>query len=377
MNVIGIVSEYNPFHNGHLYQIEKIKEMFPDSIIIIAMSGNYTQRGEISVINKWDKAKISIDHGVDIVLEIPFLFSNQSADTFSYAALKMLNAFKIDTLVFGSESNDKELLFKAARVQLSNPSFDSLVKSLMKNGENYPTSLNKAIKKMCGVSINESNDLLGVSYIKEILSNNYNIDVVPIKRTNSFLDKLSDEKIVSAINIREKLKTGKDISKYLPIDSMNSIKLFDEEKLFNFLKYKIISEKNFLKRYHLVNEGLHTRIYKAAVNSSNYNELVENIKTRRFTYNKINRILMNILVGLTNDEAIKFKNLEYVRILGMSKNGQKYYSSIKKDNNLAVITKFEKYESSQTELRASMIYSMLGDYKYCDEETKSIPYLKD
>ena len=112
MKIIGIVTEYNPFHNGHMYQIEKIKEMYPNSILIIAMSGNYTQRGEISVINKWNKAKIAVNNGIDIVLEIPFIFSNQSADTFSYAALKMLSEFKIDTLVFGSECNNKETTIK-------------------------------------------------------------------------------------------------------------------------------------------------------------------------------------------------------------------------------------------------------------------------
>lgn len=372
MKVIGIVTEYNPFHNGHIYQLEKIKEMYPESIIIIAMSGNYTERGEISLINKWDKTKIAIQHGVDIVLEIPFIFSNQSADNFSYAAIKMLECFKIDTLIFGSESNNKEKLIKAASIQLNNKDFDGVVKKHMNNGENYPTSLNMAIKELGGINITESNDLLAVSYIKEILRNNYKIDIEPIKRTNSFLDTNSENNIVSAFNIRNKLRNNIDVSKYLPKDSLEKIKLYDEDKLFNLLKYKIISEKEELYKYHLVTEGIHNRIYESLIISHNYEDLVENIKSKRFTYNKVNRILINILVGFTKSEANKFRTLEYIRILGMSNNGRNHYSSIKKDIDIPVITKFEKINSLQIELRASMIYSIITDTNML--EIKGKPY---
>ncbi len=376
MKIIGIVTEYNPFHNGHMYQIEKIKEMYPNSILIIAMSGNYTQRGEISVINKWNKAKIAVNNGIDIVLEIPFIFSNQSADTFSYAALKMLSEFKIDTLVFGSECNNKETLMKAASIQLNNKEFDKLVKLHMDSGENYPTSLNLAIKELSSVNITESNDLLAVSYIKEILKNNYNIDIVTIKRTNSFLDLDSDDTIVSANNIREKARNGKSIGKYLPKESLDLISLYNEEKLFTLLKYKIISEKATLNKYHLINEGIHNRIYKSALNSKNYNELIENIKSKRFTYNKVNRILMNILIGFTKEEACDFRSLEYIKILGMSGNGKRYYNKIKKNISMPVTVKFENYKTSQIELKASIIYSMLTTDSD-NLELKSIPYFKD
>ena len=157
--IIGIVTEYNPFHNGHLYQINKIKELFPDSTIIIAMSGNYTMRGEVSTINKWNKTKLALENGIDIVLEIPFLCGNQSSDTFSYAALKMLNEFKINTLVFGSETSDLEKLKKASSVQINNKEFDSLVKKYMNMRSNYPTSLGKSIYHLTKAAINQRNDI--------------------------------------------------------------------------------------------------------------------------------------------------------------------------------------------------------------------------
>ena len=359
MNIIGIVTEYNPFHNGHLYQINKVKEMYPDSLIIIAMSGNYTERGEISIINKWDKARLALSYGVDIVLEIPFVFSNQSADIFSYAAIKMLSEFKIDTLFFGSESNDLDLLIKNASVQLNNDEFDLLVKKYMMDGLNYPTSLSKAIFKLTNTCVSESNDLLAISYIKEILKNKYDINPVSIKRTNSFLDKTSDDIIVSAMNIREKLFINSDISKYVPDKTLSYIKLYDKEKLFNILKYKIIADKNSLESYHLIDEGIHNRIYNSALISNDLESLIMNIKTKRVTYNKINRILINILTSFTKEEANRFRKLEYIRVLGFSKKGQEYYKNIKKDISIPVITKYEKYDMLEVEKRATDIYNIL------------------
>lgn len=361
MKVIGIVTEYNPFHNGHLYQIKKIKEMYPDSIIIIAMSGNFTERGEISIINKWDKTKLALKYGIDIVLEIPFVFSNQSADTFSYAAIKMLSEFKIDTLVFGSESADSDLLIKNAKVQINNKDFDSLVKEYMDKGYNYPTSLSKSIYKLTKTKVVGSNDILAVSYIKEIIKNNCNIEIVPIKRTNSFLDITSDEEIVSAMNIREKVRLNNDINKYVPNETIKYVKGYDKEKLFKFLKYKIISDKNILDGYHLIDEGIHNRIYNAVVKSETYDDFVFEVKTKRITYNKINRILINILTSFTKDEAMNFKNLEYIRVLGFSKVGKNYYKSIKKDIKLPVIFKYESYPMMDIEYRSTLIYNLITD----------------
>ena len=318
MQIIGIVTEYNPFHNGHLYQIKKIKEMYPDSVIIVAMSGNYTMRGEISVLDKWNKTNIAINNGIDIVLEIPFIYSNQSSDIFSYAALKMLNEFKIEKLVFGSETNNIDLLSLASSVQIDNKKFDSLVKDYMSKGYNYPSSIGKSIYELTGIKIKESNDILGVSYIKEILKNKYNIKPISIKRV-------------------------------------------DYEKLFNLIKCKVISEKNSLNKYHLIDEGIENRIYEGVIKCDNYDDLVKYISNKRVTINKVNRILINIFVGLTKEEASN-KELSYIKILGLSKNGKKYYSKIKKDINIKICNKFEK-DIMNTELKASYLYSIITNDK--------------
>ena len=376
MKVIGIVTEYNPFHNGHLYQINKIKEMFPDSLIIIAMSSHYTQRGEISIMNKWNKTQLALNNNVDIVLEIPFVFTNQSADTFAYAALKLLSEMKIDTLVFGSESADKDKLYEASKVQINNKDFDELVKKYMNNGENYPTALSKATKDLTNISISESNDILAISYIKEIIKNNYKIDILPIKRTNAFKDLKEESNIISAYAIREKIKNNENIKEYIPYDLNEYIEKVAYNKFFELLKYKIISEKDDLTKYHLVDEGIDKRIYESVLKSNSYDEFIESVKTKRFTYNKINRILINIFASFTKEDAKKFKKLEYIRILGLSKNGKNYLNSIKKNIDLPIYTKFEKNKMLETELKMTNLYDLITNNNLSNDEIKKHVIIK-
>lgn len=362
MKIVGIVAEYNPLHNGHIYQIKLIKKMFPESIIIVSMSGNFTERGELSVLDKYTKTLLALQNKVDIVLEVPFAYSNQSADTFSYAALKMLNEFKINTLVFGSESANKDFLYEIANLQINNDKFDSLVKSYISEGNNYPTSLSKAIKDLTGKTIKESNDLLGVSYIKEIIRNNYKIEILPIKRTNDFY-KANDTNIISAYKIREYLSENKCVKKYIPNYSENLLKKIPYDKIFTLLKYKIISEKESLYKYHLVTEGIENRIWRSAIKSNNYEELVNSIKNKRITSLRANRILMNILVGFTKEESLKYKSLNYIRLLGLSKEGKKYYNKIKKDINIPIYTKYTKENNEELELKATRIYNLITNTK--------------
>ena len=131
MDIIGVIAEYNPFHNGHLYHIKEIKRMYPNSIIVAVISTSFLQRGEVSILNKWDKTRICLENGIDLVIELPFVFSSQSADVFSYGALKILNYLNVNKLVFGSESNDINLLYNLAKEQLNNKSYDKEVKKYL------------------------------------------------------------------------------------------------------------------------------------------------------------------------------------------------------------------------------------------------------
>ena len=175
MKAIGIVAEYNPFHNGHLYQIEMIKKKYPDYAIVVVMSGHFMQRGDVSIIDKWKRCEIALKNGVDLVVELPYPFATQSADIFAYGAITILEKLKCERVIFGSESNSIDDLELIARTQLENKDFDSLVHYYSKMGKNYPTALSCALEELTGKKIDTPNDLLSISYIKTILKNHYQI----------------------------------------------------------------------------------------------------------------------------------------------------------------------------------------------------------
>ena len=225
MNRIGIIAEYNPFHYGHVYQINKIKELYPDSIIIVIVSTTFTQRGEISLINKWDKTKICLEYGVSLVVELPTLYATQSADVFSYGALKILNSLEIDTLVFGSECNDVKLLMNLADMQLHDDKYNDLVKKYLDSGKNYPSAMSLALYDLSGIKIDKPNDLLGLSYVKEIIKNKYPITPVTIKRTNDYHGNIVNSNIVNASLIRKMISNNDDISSYVPSITLECINI--------------------------------------------------------------------------------------------------------------------------------------------------------
>ena len=377
MNIIGIVCEYNPFHNGHMYQINEIKKKYKNSIIIVVCSSSFTQRGNISLLNKWDKTKIALLNNVDIVLELPYVYTVQSSDIFAEFAIKILNELKIDTLIFGSESNNLNELINSAKVQLNNTNFNTLVQKYLKDGINYPTALNNALKDLKCSPINTPNDLLGVSYIKTILENNYNIKIDTIKRTNDYHDINSNDEIVSASNIRNKILNNEDYKHMVPSITYEILKNKKQNnKYFEYLKYKIISESN-LDKYLDVDEGLSTRIKESINKSNTLEELIQNIKTKRYTYNKISRMLNHILCSFTKEEKNNTKDLEYLRILGFSNIGKEYLNKIKKDITTPILNKYDtSYEALKIEKRVSEIYSLIYE-DIMDKEIKNKPIKKD
>ncbi len=352
MNGIGIICEYNPFHNGHIYHINKIKEMFPNKPIILVMSGNFTQRGDASIIDKWSKTEIALNY-VDLVVELPFMFSVASADIFAYGAINILKNLGVSHVVFGTENLNENDLTKIANVQ-KNKKFDLLVKKYLNEGVNYPTSLAKAVYDLCKIKVSSPNDLLGISYVKNL--SDTNIKPVTIKRTNDFHSKNLDGSICSATSIRLALKEKKDIKKYVPLETykkLNNLKF--NEDYFDLLKYKIISEINTLNKYVNVDEGIENRIKKYIYEVNSWDELIMKVKTKRYTYNKLNRMFTYILCGFTKEENTK--ELEYIRILGMNKKGRLYLKNIKSFSNLPIITKYSnKYKGLEIEMKTSYIY---------------------
>ena len=360
MHTIGIICEYNPFHNGHLYQINKIKNLFPEATIICVMSGNYVQRGEVSIINKWDKTKIALENGVDLVVELPFVFASQGADIFCRASIAILNILKVDYLVFGSESNDTNLLKQLATIQQKDE-YQKLVKKLMKEGINYPTAMNKAFKPFITIPKLGPNDTLGLGYIREIQKLHSSIIPITIKRTNEYHSNNLDNNIASAQAIRNALKENKDINMFIPYN-IKPYKLHFNQDYFPLLKYKIISETD-LSKYQTVDEGIENRIKKYITEVNSWEELIEKIKTKRYTYHKISRMLIHILTSFTKQEAYRMPTIEYIRILGLNQKGKKYIKQIKNECTIPIITKYINNEMLNLEQRVSLIYDNSLEYK--------------
>ena len=367
MKVIGLVAEYNPFHNGHIYHIKKIREMYPDAILILVLNGYFLERGEISILTKEEKTRIALLYGVNIVLELPFIYGTQSADNFADASIKILNNFHVDKIIFGSECNDISLLTKIANKEFEND-FDINVKKYMDEGLNYPTALAKA----CNINFSfNPNDLLGISYIKSIIKNKFSITPESIKRTNNYHDVNSDEEIISASNIRNKIKSNVDITGFLPSESIDNLIRIDYSIFFKLLKTKIITDSN-LKDYLDVDEGIEYRLKKCIINANNLEEFINLVKTKRYTYNRLNRMFIHILIGLKKEDNLN--TLDYTRILGFDENGMKYLNLVKDRLDISCIINKDsliyKYE-----LLASLIYDLINNTNTYEFEIKNKPII--
>lgn len=361
--IIGVIAEYNPFHLGHRYQIEKIKELYPDSIIIAIISTNFTQRGDISLLNKWNKATICLNEGIDLVIELPTLYATQSADIFAYGAISILNKFKIDTLVFGSETNDIDSFTTLANIQINNPKYPELVKNYLSLGLNYPTAMSKALKELTNTKIDKPNDLLALSYIKEIIKNNYPITPISIKRTNDYHSNSlqNNTNIINASLIREMFLNNQDISPYIPNNTKELLyQYLSLNKAYTLLKYNIINNENNLSTYLDIEEGLDKRILKYLDTSHTWIDLVNNLKTKRYTYNKINRTLLHLLLNIKKEDNTKEI---YLRVLGFNNKGREYLKKLKKDTNLDIFTSYRKNKSPLLDLEyhSTYIYSLITD----------------
>ena len=378
MKTIGIIAEYNPLHLGHIYQIKKAKELYPDSTIILITNATFTERGEVSILNKWSKTKLSLENEIDLVVELPFVFATQSADIFAKGAIYILNKLKIDILIFGSESNNIEKLTEIVNTQLNNPNYNKQVKKYLDTGLNYPTAMSKTLKDILGYTTKKPNDLLGISYIKEIKRNKYNIKAVSIKRTNNYHSQTVNTNIANASLIRKMYNNNEPIDNYIPKNTKKYLyKNLNINSYFPYLKYKIITTNN-LEIYQTVDEGIENRIKKAILISKNWSELVENIKTKRYTYNKINRMLIHILTNFTKEEA-KNLTINYIRVLGFNTKGKNHLNKIKKELDIPIITNYKPNISKilDIELRATSIYELPLNVNLTDQEYKHHPIIKD
>lgn len=388
MKAVGVVVEYNPFHNGHRLHLKKIDEIDSESVKIAVMSGDFVQRGEPAIINRWKRAEIALKTGVDIVVELPSFYSCQSAEIFAKGAIGILNELQCSKVVFGSETSNIEELKKIALLEESQD-FKEKIKYFLKSGDSYPTAHSKALKEISGKEqIKLSNDILGAEYIKAIKYWSSTIEPVTILREKvSYHSTEANENIASATGIRQMIKSKENIKKYLPKESYDILveeiekeKIVDLEKYYSLIRYEIIRNKDNLLNIQDMENGFENRLYESAIKNSDFKSFYKEIESRRFTYGRTQRILIHILLGITKEftENIK-KEISYVRIMGFNKKGREYLNYLKRYENKKIISSLkniqDNFSSETRELiefneRASTIYKMQNYY-----EDRKIPII--
>lgn len=366
MQVVGIIAEYNPFHNGHIYHLEQVKKNFPDALIVLVLNGYFLERGEVSCLSKEDKTALALQYGVDLVLELPVIFGTQSADIFAEQSLAILNQFHVTHLVFGSECNDTNILFEYAKRQLQDD-FVNEKKKYLKFGLNYPTAVSKAISS----PVQTPNDLLGISYAKAILKHQYPISLSTILRTNDYHQTDGTGSLVSASTIRCRFQNNESIDTMVPQEVLGLLHLVDEDKLWMLLRYRILTEPD-LQKYLSVDEGIESRLQKMALVANHYREFIQLVKTKRFTYNRIQRMTIHLLLGLTKQERDQ-TTLSYLHILGFNRRGQNYLKQVSCSIPFKPIPTSKLFE---IEKRATYLYEVLTNSSVHSFEFSNRPIIK-
>lgn len=367
---VGVIAEYNPFHNGHLYHLNKVKEMFKDAVVILVLAGNFTQRGDVSVIDKWNKAKLALDFGFDLVVELPFNVATSSASIYAEGAIKILNNLDCDYLVFGSEMNDVNTLKKAALKTLNNKDYEEKVKNYLETGVNFPKASSLALEDIANVLINKPNDVLAFEYVRSIIKTESKIKPVSIKRTNDYHEEKINKKITSATSIRKNLNNKKLIKNTMPKESLKLINNISIDDYFSYIKYEIMTNDN-LNEVQDIDEGIENKLKKEIIYAKTLQDLITRIKSKRYSYNKIKRMLLHILVKTKKDYE---KDVKFIRVLGLNSNGKKILKDAKEKTCIPIITKFKKeYEKLfKDDIKASFTYSLITNYNVLEEYKSSI-----
>ena len=368
--VVGIIAEYNPFHNGHSYHIQNTKAQTGADFVVAVMTGNFTQRGNTSVINKWEKAKMALNGDADLVIELPTIYSVSSAENFANGAVKILNELGIvDTISFGMEADDVSTLNNIANVLVNEPpEYKAILEHELGKGNSFPKARENAlmmylndIKRYANV-VKGSNNILAIEYLKALKKQKSSIVPFGVKREKVYYNstKIIDE-YASATGIRNLLLHNQleEVRKVMPSKSysilLNNLRqgtyvldiiAYNDEIIYKLRSMTVKQIANLPD----VSEGLEYLIKEVSNKTNNLIELINGIKSKRYTQTRIQRILLYALLGITKkDMEMSKKITPYIRVLGCLEKGKILLSQI--NSKAKVITSLKKYEVSNKNKR--------------------------
>lgn len=370
MKTLGIISEFNPFHNGHKYLLDKAKKELKTDLAVSIMSGDFVQRGEAAIMDKFSRARVAINCGFDLVIEMPSFVTLQSAEFFAKKSVNILNKINIDYLVFGIENINPDDFLKACKVIIENEkNIDSKIKSLIASGLSYPKSHNKALLDFVSSDFLSSNNILALEYMRALYKINSKIKPYPIKRikTKNKDQGINDKNFASSTAIRNNL--GLDIKNLIPNESfselsnfMNEYKYFDYDYIYKIFKYKILIEKSDMSNILGYEDGLDNYLSKIAIIKDSYKDFLGQATSLRYTKSRIKRLVLNYILSYTVD--LNDYDISFINILAYNKKAAENFKNLSKNLNI-VINKSDLKNLSKSDLliynkiiRASNLYSL-------------------
>lgn len=371
MKLLGIIAEYNPFHNGHLYQLQQAVEQFQPDAVIAVMSGNFIQRGDVALFDKFTRAKIAVNNGIDLVIELPTYYAVSTAEHFATGSIKLLTACGITALSFGCEENHFETLDKIAdALAQESKDFQIALKNYLAKGISFPQARAKALQDILPEQniltiLNEPNNILAIEYLKALKRQNTSCTILPIHRKNTgYHDLAGQENIASSTAIREMMRKKQDVTPYLSSQTLvmnltnKPLFLQDFENLLLYaLRKMTLSQIADLPD---VTEGLENRIYSAIHESTSLPELIKTIKTKRYPETRIKRILISALLGLNKTAFSQFQQAggpQYLRVLACNEIGKKVLSEIANQSKLPVVTSLKRFLTNANDLQKNMLFT--------------------
>lgn len=357
MSITGIISEYNPFHNGHKYLIEARKKNNPNSYFIAVMSGNFTQRGEIAILDKWERAKLAVANGIDLVLELPFVFAVRSAEFFAKGGIDLLQKLNcVDTICFGSEyTNNAQLQFIAQMA--SSTQFKNLLTKNLSSGKSYAAVTSEILSQLTNISediLKAPNTILGIEYLKANATYPQPFAIDIIKRLKAEHNDVNyQDNFASGTAIRHSVYTHNNnfskLKQVVPLETFNALqKKYNQHQLpdLNYLFTNLITKLRLAKLHELtpiygIREGLEYKLLQVATEATSLTDLTYKLKSKRYPLTNIQRLILYLLLNITKDDIIKFDSTGalYARVLAFNHNGTKLLKQMKKTSAIPIITK--------------------------------------
>lgn len=383
MKSVGVVVEYNPFHNGHLYHIEQTRKQTNADCIVAVMSGNFLQRGEPALLSKWYRTRMALQGGADIVIELPYAFATQKAETFANGSISILDAIGCKEMCFGSEHGSISDFNKTVTyMKVNEKDFNAKIKHAVKQGYSYPKAASLAYYELEGqetfLDLSKPNNILGYHYVKAIADQHSLMKPTTIQRTGAgYHDvELPPENIASATSIRkaifEEEASIDKIKPFVPATTIQELQtylstfhlLHSWDDYFSLLKYKLMTlSTNELNNLYEIEEGLENRLVSNITDTDTFEGFMKKIKTKRYTWTRLQRACCHILTHTTKEQMSIIKEkpkATYLRLLGMSGAGQQYLQRVKKELPLPIVANLSSYTDSLIELdkKAANTYAM-------------------